>query len=121
MPTDKREKKSIIQKRVHFTCSLEVFDKIESLKHLLRQTRDKVMENAVTDLFKDVISNIAVKEGLLEKRPQINIKREFFNEEEYPGIFDEICDKLSLKGEGGKISSITSIQLDVINSSVGND
>lgn len=105
-------------KRVHFSCDEKVYEKLESLRHLLGKKREEIIEQAINDRFKEIIANIATTEGLLEKSPIIGLKRSDFDGANNSTVFDEICDKLSLKGEDGQISSIRGIQLEVKTSCV---
>lgn len=110
--------KSMTAKRVHFSCDEQVYEKLESLRHLLGKKREEIIEQAIIDRFKEVITNLAASEGLLGKSPIITLNRSDFDGESNSGLFDEICDKLSLKGEDGQISSIRGIRLEVKTSSV---
>lgn len=109
-------------KRVHFSCDEGVYDKLESLRHLLGVKREEIIEQAILDRFREVIANIAAAEGLLEKSPVVELKRGDFDTSRTPNVFDELCDKLGLKADDGSVASITCIQIEVKNvATVKND
>ena len=100
-------------KRVHFSCDEDVYDKLESLRHLQGLKREEILADAITDRFKEVIAGIATKEGLIERTPIIELKRSYFAATDTSNLFDEICESLNLKGEDGRASSLESIRLEI--------
>jgi hypothetical protein len=108
----------MIAKRVHFSCDEDVYDKLESLKHLQGLKREEILADAINNRFKDVIAGIAAKEGLIEKMPVVVLKRAYFEGSSNANLFNEICEILNLKGEDGRVSSIETIKLEIKNGSV---
>ena len=105
-------------KRVHFSCDESTFDKLESLKHLLGKKRDEILEEAINDRFRDEIAKLATSEGLLKNNQILHLNRSICNGTSNPSVFDEICEKLNLKGNDGKSSSIQEIKIEVKSASV---
>lgn len=91
-------------KRLHLNCGLDVIRKINTLKALTGMSRDKIAEDAIRDIFTKHIAKIAAEEGIIEDTPTIEIKREHFDKEAHPTVFDDICNSLGLKR--GEINSV---------------
>lgn len=104
-------------KRISFKCDGDVNGKIESLKALLGVKRDELLMEMINARFKEVITNIAQDEGILQDNTAFFLNRDDFKNESSANAFDEICTSVNLKAAGDD-KKINKIKIEIKRASV---
>ncbi len=102
-------------KRVSFKCENDVYKQLEYLKTFYDAKRDEVLSTVITERYKQIIADLALQAGLLEKEKKVEIhlnKTDFGSTDGY-NVFERICEKLDAKGDDGQVSSVKSLIIEV--------
>lgn len=95
-------------KRAHLKLESDTMRKLKALMALKDTSRDDVVSEAINDLYKKNIELLAIQEGIVEKSPRIEIKQEFFDQERYSTVFDDMCKEIGVRD-----GSATAIVLEI--------